>query len=154
MDPFPKDDPLYQLLGQSRSVEPRPNFTQNVMRTVRNTPQDRGWWAAMVAGWESFPRFGVRVRLVAATGALAAVVAMLWMTNLSFGPFPDGSSAPVAAVTFTADPVFAVVDSGDSATSDESVVVSELDSIDQLSDLLASQDTRSLTDGEIAMLLY
>ena len=47
MDPIPPNDPLWKLLGQSRRVEVRPNFTQNVLRAARQTPQERGWFARL-----------------------------------------------------------------------------------------------------------
>ncbi|TLD70189.1 hypothetical protein FEM03_13435 [Phragmitibacter flavus] len=151
MDPFPKDDPLHQLLGKTRAVEPRPNFTQNVMRTVRNTPQDRGWRVSLMARLENFPR----LKLAATTGAMAiaaAVALALLVTNNS--QESSTSSPGIIIASASAESATLPVDLVETSTPDESIVASELDSMDQLSDLLASQDTTSLTDGEIAMLLY
>jgi hypothetical protein len=47
MEPFSPQDPLTKLLAQARKIEARSNFTQNVVRAARQTPQDRGWLAAV-----------------------------------------------------------------------------------------------------------
>lgn len=69
----------------------------------------------------------------------------------------DARSSPVVSATSLPqqpepDTMVAQVDV--SATEEESLMTSELDTIDRLSVLLSSQDTSNLTDGELAMLLY
>ena len=49
MEPLSPQDPIKHLLAQAREVEVRPNFTQNVLRAARQTPQDRGWLAGLRA---------------------------------------------------------------------------------------------------------
>ncbi len=45
MEPLSPNDPLWKLLGKARPVEPRSNFLPNVLREVRNTPQQTSWWS-------------------------------------------------------------------------------------------------------------
>jgi len=47
--PASPDDPLWKLLGEARKVEVRGNFTANVLRAARNTPQDKGCLASLLA---------------------------------------------------------------------------------------------------------
>ena len=176
MEPFSKDDPLYDLLGKARPVEPRPNFTQNVMRDIRNTPQEKlGWWASLLAKF----KFEGRSAPAFATAAVAAAL-LLGFALFEFGPgssTADPASNPGTTIVSNDHPAsaeqvtttmtmaeaepqsesgasIAAFEEAGEETPAEAAVASELDSMDQLSDLLASQDTSSLTDGEIAMLLY
>src|SRR6187397_1085298 len=84
MDPLSTNDPLHTLLGKARPVEPRPNFTQNVLRAIRQVPQSltlRERIEAWLAGL-SMPR-------VAFAGAVAAlVVAFFAVMALQKSPSP------------------------------------------------------------------
>jgi|GEM_PF-2045727 len=146
MEPFSKDDPLYDLLGKSRKAEPRTNFTQDVMRSIRHTPQRRSWWEKIhdFFGELSMPRAACAAVVMA-----GFVMAALWISR------EQGTTT----VVFVEPPasgqslLFQAENSEPESPQDTSVL-SELNSMDEFSDLLASQDTSSLTDGEIAMLLY
>lgn len=159
MEPFSKDDPLHELLGKGRAVEPRPNFTQNVLRAVRQEPQRVGFWERCRAwlgeegGWRALCQGTV------AAAVMVTLSLVLWKQSGA----PSGSPADV------------VVSSGSSGSSSstnvvetapvavaaaaaempvEAVVASELESLDHLSVMLARQDTSAMTDSEIASLLY
>ncbi len=158
MEPFSKDDPLYDLLGKARHVEPRSNFTQNVMRAIRQEPQaEAGFWSSLTRWLEPFT-----LRPAAYTGAAALVALSLFLAfNLTQNPVtedvtprsvvhvsvPDADSTPVDGVTPS------VPEAGTELQAD-TAVASELDNVDQLSVLLAQGDTSALTDSEIALLLY
>jgi anti-sigma factor RsiW len=129
MTPFDQDDALQQLLGQARPVQTKGNFTANVMRTVRNTPQERGRWAQLKGWWSDTPRPWA---MPALAGAAALFVAML-----SVGQ-PQPSTQPVVTATVEAT----------------SEAIAPLEDLDQMSALLAMEDTSSLTDQEIGLLLY
>lgn len=144
MDPFSKDDPLHRLLGRCRRIEPRPNFTQNVMRSIRSAPQQQGFWTAL-GTWFQFRPFTRRTAAVCAVAFAAA-----WIIVLNT---PEPASRPMTA-SGPSSPITAPVPAATSAETEDALVASELDTMNQLSDLLAQQDISQLTDGEIAMLLY
>lgn len=150
MDPLSENDPVYKLLGKARSVEPRPNFTQNVLRAIRQQPQSRTAWERFkdkLAGL-TFPR----PAYTAGAFASIAIAAFLTITllpkteqnNVYTNVTPSISTSEVATTS---------IPEVETSTL-ENGVTSELDNIDQLSVLLAQQDTSSLTDNEIALLLY
>ncbi len=143
MEPFGPEDPLTKLLGKARPVEPRPNFTQNVLRAARQTPQKE-------SGWDRVKDFFSRNWLTqpALTGACAVLAAALFgfwalKPSLNNGGGDSGSL---------------VVSTGNSTTGSdtnaEPDVVTELDKMDQFNQLLAQQDTKSLSDSDVAALLY
>jgi anti-sigma-K factor RskA len=141
MDPLPPHDPLWKLLGHARPVQPRGNFVANVLREVRNTPQERGLWARIAAAWDSLAVVPVMVK----AGALACAVALtvaLW---------------PAASDTMAEQPVAAVVES---ALSDEDLAlladteVLPIQRLDDFDALVSVTDTSTLTDRELALLFY
>lgn len=147
MEPLSHDDPLYKLLGKAKTVEPRPNFTQNVLRAIRQEPPTVSTWAK-IKEW-----FALRPLYI---GAAAAVL----ITGLALSTWQTGSKTdalPSFAHTKTAlsnsatglPPV-----TEEAAVITDTTVASELGNMDQLSALLAQEDTRSFSDGEIALLLY
>lgn len=138
MEPFSPKDPLSKLLGQARPVEPRPNFTQNVLRAIRQLPQ----------------RMSVRERLAewctslsrpALAGACAVVAAGL----LAFQTLQNGTDLDVS--TSLDAPSLAVTEDAISA---ETAVATTLNNMNQLSTLLAQSDARAMSDTEVAFLVY
>jgi len=139
MEPLSPQDPLHRLLGKARLVEPRGDFTQNVLRAVRQLPQRESAWER-VQGWFeqlTMPRAATALTLAA---ALVLVGMAVWNP-----PPPPIISAPVAVNTSSG---------ADLTRPTESDVASELDGMNQLTALLAQQDTSALTDSDIAFLLY
>lgn len=142
MEPLTPNDPLWKVLGQAKQVEPRPNFTQNVVRLARQTPQERGWLARVQSWWKE--KEGVRTGL---TWAAAAAVVLLTATVV----YQPASSSPQVAQT--AAPSAEVA----SAENDFPLVPefeTEWKNLEQVGDLLAVHDTSLLTDSEINLLLY
>ena len=139
MEPLDPNDPLWKLLGKARPVEPRPNFTQNVLRAARQTPQTRGWWPKISEWLRDSPAALPRMVLTAAAAvAFAALVAVQLRTT---DTAPMLALQTPALVTSVAElPLLAVE--------------TQLESIDQVSALLALEDTSTLTDSEINFLLY
>ena len=140
MDPLSPQDPLYKLLGKSRSVEPRPNFTQNVLRAVRQLPVEKPGLGARISNWISQPFVW--------TGA-AALAAVVWLGLMAFPPSGGERTAKSPARQPTAQlaqtqPVLPT----------ENEVASEVDGMNQLGVLLVQQDTKSMSDSDIAALLY
>lgn len=152
MEPFSKDDPLHKLLGKSRAAEPRPNFTQNVLRAVRQEPQKLGFWERCRAWLDEEGGFKKLNHGILAAAAVLTLSLVVWKqagaptgnpTDV-VATSPSGSSSPaqaVEAVPATEMPV-------------ETVVASELESLDHLSMMLAQQNTSAMTDSEIASFLY
>ena len=142
MEPLDPNDSLWKLLGKARPVEPRSNFTANVLRAARQTPQTRGWWAKVSEWLQDSPSALPRMAIgVVAAVAFAAVVAVQFRTTESSLDLAQhvSNAAPVAA-TVAEPPLLAVE--------------TQLESVDQVSMLLALEDTSSLTDSEINFLLY
>lgn len=147
MEPLSPDDPLHSLLGKARTVEPRPNFTQDVMRAVRQVQQEQSGWRRVQEWFTGF--VPPRMAYAAAAVALAAAVAAVFIQHSSRTGEVTVAQTPLKQATTPAPvPATTAEDPLDSA------VASELDSVDALSVLLAQQDTSALTDSEIALLLY
>jgi hypothetical protein len=152
MEPFSKDDPLHKLLGKGRAVEPRPNFTQNVLRAVRQEPQKLGFWERCRVWLDEEGGFKRLNQSILAAAAVLTLSLVLWKQAgtttgnptdmVATSPSGGSSSAQaVEAVPTTEVPV-------------EAVVTSELESLDHLSVMLAQQNTSAMTDSEIASFLY
>lgn len=146
MEPFSHDDPLYKLLGKARSVEPRPNFTQNVLRAIRQEPPATSAWLKIKAWMALHPLY---------IGATAALL----VTGLALSTWNTESrdAIPALARTETAPANNATtppLSAEEAVAITDTTVASELGNMDQLSTLLAQEDTRSFSDGEIALLLY
>lgn len=159
MEPFSPNDPVFKLLGKAKTVEPRPNFTQNVLRAIRQEPPPETFWAR-VTTWRL--RFLGSTPLAASAGIAAIAVLTALLVWPSFGPEPAPGPQPTvladAPRPVVAAPAAAAVpglsDVQEETAFVESTVASEFESMDQLSVLLAQQDTSALTDSEIALLLY
>ncbi len=145
MEPLNPNDPLWKLLGQSRPVEPRSNFAQNVLREARNTAQETGWWPQLQSALRDWLTVDTRRPLLA--GAAAVVLAA--MTAVWLVP-----SAPVAEVAASKAAVSA------QALADEDMALianstdTPLEALNHVDALVALTDTSSLSDKEIAFLLY
>ena len=145
MEPLDPNDSLWKLLGKARPVEPRPNFTQNVLRAVRQTPQTQGWWVKLSEWLQDSPSALPRMAFAAAAAlTIAALVATQFRTADTSSDLARKVSEPVVeapAVTTVAEPPLLAVET-------------QLESVDQVSILLALEDTSTLTDSEINFLLY
>jgi hypothetical protein len=121
----------------------RTNFAQNVVRAARQTPQDRGWLAALRSWWED-----VSFAAPAAKWAFATVtVATLALALVIFQTQP-ASETQIAKQD--APPVVAVPDLPLLAAAAETPWEATFDT----QALLAVDDTSQLTDSEIGFLLY
>ena len=141
MEPLSPQDPLSKLLGKAKAVEPRPNFTQNVMRSVRQLPQGQTVWERMSEWFDA--RFTMRPALAATSAVLlAAALTGYWLHE------NDGIalSNTVVSVENSVTP--------SSIGTPENDVATALDQMEQFSILLAQQDTRSMSDSDLALLLY
>lgn len=162
MEPLNDQDPISKLLAQARPVEPRGNFTQNVLREARQTPQDRGWLSGVLAlfsGSASTPPV-FRLAAAAAAAAVVALIAFAWVQQ-------GTDETPTVAVTAPAPEVAtpAVVASVPVATSSEETlfadeipllpeVETQWQNLDHQDALLAVEDTSMLSDSEVAFFLY
>lgn len=137
MEPFSPEDPLAKLLAQARKIEARSNFTQNVVRTARQTPQDRGWLAALSAWWsEAVHPAGKWAFAAGVTAAIALTIAVLQTQPESAPQVVEQAVAPAAEL-----PLLPAAD-----TPWETAYQTEA--------LLALDDTSQFTDSEIGFLLY
>jgi hypothetical protein len=145
MDDFTPNDPLWKLLGQAKPVETRGSFAQNVLRLARQTPQDTGLWARLRGWWsDSADAAWHRPALIGATAAV--------LTGLVIVGWPKAAVHEVETIAAAAVPSLEFSASGmDFITEDASAPLASLDHMDEL---LASQDTSSLSDSDIALLLY
>ncbi|MDB6136979.1 MAG: hypothetical protein JWO94_51 [Verrucomicrobiaceae bacterium] len=142
MEPFTPDDPLWKLMGKARPAVPRPNFSQNVLRAVRQGRQSVAWHLRL-GEW-----FAARHRPI--LGGVAALAVAL----VTYGVWPNNdhaasSSAPMAS----AAPAAQMSDAEMAAIADEDVSA-PLDSLDHMDALVAMEDTSKLTDTELQFLLY
>jgi hypothetical protein len=151
MEPLSPQDPLYQLLGKAKVVEPRPNFTQNVLRAVRQLPQKQSVWERIGSWFEE----GLMPR-VALAGGVAVLVTMAFVALNLNGP----TSSPQSSV---ADTKPAQTPSGKQSALSKAIALEhaeeidfaqELDGMNQLTMALAQQDTSTLSDVDLALLLY
>lgn len=144
MEPLSPQDPIAKLLAQARKVEVRSNFAQNVVRAARQTPQDRGWLAALRAWWEDVSFAAPGAKWSFASGAVAALVLALAIYQTYPTAQPQVAQQEVPQATAPADlPLLPAVaaETPWEATFDTQA-------------LLAVDDTSQLTDSEIGFLLY
>jgi hypothetical protein len=139
MEPFSPQDPLTKLLAQARHIEVRSNFTQNVVRAARQTPQDRGWLAALRAWWEETRWFAPQAKWSFASAVTLMAVVALALLQTPPDTMPqvvEKAVAPVAEL-----PLLPAAE-----TPWETAYQTEA--------LLAVEDTTQFTDSEIGFLLY
>jgi hypothetical protein len=138
MEPFSPQDPLTKLLGQARPVEPRPNFTQNVLRAVRQLPQRMSLRERLAEWCGALSRPALAGACAVAAAGLLAFQSLQHGTGIQGSRTPDGKSLVVTA----------------ESAADETDVAATFDNMNQLSTLLAQTDARAMTDTEVAFLLY
>jgi hypothetical protein len=139
MEPFSPQDPLTKLLAQARDIEVRSNFTQNVVRAARQTPQDRGWLAALRGWWEETGWFAPQAKWSFASAVTLMAVVALALLQTPPDTMPqvvEKAVAPVAEL-----PLLPAAE-----TPWETAYQTEA--------LLAVEDTTQFTDSEIGFLLY
>ncbi len=156
MEPFDSQDPLTKLLAQARRIEARSNFTQNVLREARQTPQDRGWFAALRAWWaESSAPDGRWAFAGGVAAAIALTVAVLQTQPSATAP-QMARHAPVAPILVPAAESPLSPESGiaESGLPDLPAAESAWETAYQTEALLAVEDTTQFTDSEIGFLLY
>lgn len=137
MEPFSPQDPLTKLLAQARKIEVRSNFTQNVVRAARQTPQDHGWLAAVRAWWtEAMNPAGKWAFAAGVTAAIALTVAVLQTQPETTSQIVEKAVVPVGEL-----PLLPAAE-----TPWETAYQTEA--------LLAVEDSSQFTDSEIGFLLY
>jgi len=136
MEPFSPQDPISKLLAQARRIEARSNFTQNVVRAARQTPQDRGWLAALRTWWEdvSFAAPAAKWAFASVSVAAIALALLIFQTQPVVTPQIVQQNVPEL-------PLLPAAETPWEATYDTQA-------------LLAVDDTSQLTDSEISFLLY
>lgn len=138
MEPLSPQDPISKLLAQARRIEVRSNFTQNVVRAARQTPQDRGWLAALRIWWEDVSFAAPASKWAFATVSVAAVALAL----VVFQTQPASETQFVQQSASVPElPLLPTAETPWEATYDTQA-------------LLAVDDTSQLTDSEIGFLLY
>lgn len=148
MEPFTEKDPVYQLLGKAKKVEPRAQFTQDVMRAIRQeehkTSYFRRFTASLASLWSRSPIL---------TGSLATSTLALLIGALALTSPKDSPSSSIPHVAHTTAPALQAPSQEAFPLSSENAE-SEWEKIEELDHLLAIQSTTSLTDSQIALLLY
>ncbi|MBL9147022.1 MAG: hypothetical protein JNM99_25285 [Verrucomicrobiaceae bacterium] len=146
MEPLPPNDPLWKLLGKARPVEPRSNFLPNVLREARNTPQQTSWWSSVR---EDFSAWLTSLQRPALMSVAAFVIVALVVTLLE---------RPVAETSDAATPVAKTAAIQPLADEEMALIADDFSlptaGLDHMEALVAMEDTSSLTDNEIAFLLY
>jgi hypothetical protein len=162
MEPLSPNDPLHTLLGKVRPVEPRPDFTQNVMRAIRQVPQSVGFWERVQAwlGEWTMPRMAL------AGAAVALIVGGL----VIFATQNDGQS-PVVAQQVQApvvqaqqqqqvpvqSPIYhvsaAMILAATAEVTPAAASAAEMEDVSPMG-LLVQEDSSALTDSELALLVY
>lgn len=153
MEPFDSQDPLTKLLAQARNIEARSNFTANVLRAARQTPQDRGWWATLRAWWLEGSAPAARWTFAAGVTAAFALTLVVLHTQ------PQGGASTTLAQQNSVPTAAAVADAAlpqlpELAATAETTESSPWETVYQTEALLAVEDSTQLTDREIGFLLY
>ena len=142
MEPLSPQDPVAKLLAQARTVEVRANVAQNVARAARQTPQDRGWLAALRTWWEDVSFAAPAGKWAFATVTVAALALALVIFQTQPVTQPQLAQQQVVEITVPDLPLLhATAETPWEATFDTQA-------------LLAVDDTSQLTDSEIGFLLY
>ena len=129
---------MTQLLAQARRIEARSNFTQNVVRAARQTPQDRGWLASIKAWWEDVTYAPAAGKWALAAGVTAAIALSFAVLQMPQETAPEFAEQPVILPEVPLLPA--------AETPWETAYQTEA--------LLAVEDTTQFTDSEIGFLLY
>lgn len=139
MDPLTPNDPLWKLLGEARKVELCGNFTANVLRAARNTPQDKRGLARVWALLKGESAAWLRPALAL---SLAVLGVLIWLPESKNNVH---TQVAVAALPSLSDEDMALIAND---------VDLALESMNHLDTLVAMEDTSALTDTELAFLLY
>ncbi len=131
------NDPVWDLLKNAHKTEPAGNFTQNVMREVRQLDQAP---ARRSGAWFSF-------RWAAACTAVAAIALGGFMLLSQPNDAPDLPGETAAATPAPASPSYE-----EEITIEE--FAEELEELAYLSDLMEVPDTSLLADEDLAALLF
>lgn len=160
MDPLSNQDPLHTLLAKARPVEPRTDFTQNVMRAIRQVPQAQGFWAR-VQEWIGHGGLSMPRLALTAAAALAVVLGVIALQKpAAETPVVAVETAP-AAVTPPHIPavvdemLFTATENPDPASVPDVISAApDYTDMDPMGILLVQEDTSALTNSELALLLY
>lgn len=139
MEPFSPQDPVSKLLAKARPVEPRPNFTQNVLRAVRQSPQRMSLRERLAEWCASLSRPALAGVCAVAVAALLAFQAVRQKASVNDSPGLEVASSSTAT---------------EDALNTDAYLATTLDDMNQLSMLLAQNDAQAMTDTEVAMLVY
>lgn len=160
MEPLSPNDPLFNLLGKAKAVEPRANFTQNVMRAVRQVPQSLGVWERVSEWFGSLtmPRFAlagaaVLVAGVLTVGALQKPGAEVPAAARS-SPAPVVAAAPVQPAIYHVSATLILAATAEPTPAPATTPATVADDMDPMRLLLVQEDTSALTDSELALLVY
>ena len=161
MEPLTPNDPLWKVLGQTKPVQPRPDFVQNMVRLARQTPQERGLWARVRNWWqerESASAGGLGLAWAGAAAVLLAAGAVLFMPGHEAVPQQMAATSPVTGQEAVMPPVAVASVATEAAQDADFPLMPEFETewknLEQVGDLLAVHDTSLLTDSEINLLLY
>jgi len=147
MEPFSPQDPLSKLLSNARPVEPRPNFTANVLRAIRQEPQRESFWVRLSQRWLT-PQPALALGAVAVAASLVTLLAMHpWSAHSLRGNTGQlsgmGGAMGANRVSKFSPPV-----------PSENEVAAEWDGMNELGELLVQRDPSTMSDSDIAALLY
>ncbi len=157
MDPLNDQDPISKLLAQARQVEPRGNFTQNVLREARQTPQERGLFATLASLFSGSSSSAPVWRLAAATAAIA-LIGLAWMQQSRTVAPSVVEAQQIEEAPLVASTPVEVPPSNEDLFADEIPLLPEVETqwqnLDHQDALLAVEDTSMLSDSEVAFFLY
>ena len=160
MEPLSPNDPLFNLLGKARPVEPRSNFSQDVMRAIRQAPQSLGLGERVLAWFRDLtvPRLAMAGAAVIAFG-MVAVAALQKPVDEAPPAVAQQKQTPAPVVQpAAAQPaiyhVSATMILAATAETPPAQPVSAMEEMDPMGLLLVRQDTSALTDSELALLVY
>jgi hypothetical protein len=166
MEPLSPNDPLHTLLGRARPVEPRPNFTQNVMRAIRQMPQSFGFWERVQAWWRGLTTPHMALAGVAAALIVGGLVVIATQPHDSQSPVvAQQIQAPVAQAQLqqqqpvqVQSPIYhvsaAMILAATAEVAPTAAPEAESADKDPMGLLLVQEDSSALTDSELALLVY
>jgi hypothetical protein len=140
-------------------VEPRANFTQNVMRAIRQAPQSVGFWER-VREWIG----GLGMPRLAMAGAAALVAVILGIVALQ-KPVTETTTTvvqqnptPAVPVSLAQPAIYhvsaAMILAATAETAPAPAPAVDVDDMDPMGLLLVQEDSSALTDSELALLVY
>ncbi len=155
-------DPVWEMLKESRPVEPSAFFSRNVVREVRRLEAESsasGFWARSVA-W-------LRETLSASPSTVIASIAAVAVLAIALNAFgPSGSQLADNGAPVSADPVITPdapaaaeetatpAELASTGTTSEFDPAQEISNLDYLGELMAVTDPSLLDDNALADLLF